>query len=569
MEVLKYRNRSAALCILLLFTAIYGYGQKQVRQEQRPNIIIILADDMGFSDIGCYGGEIKTPNIDFLANKGLRFSQFYNDSRCCPTRASLLTGLYSHKAGIGNMSFEQQRPGYRGYLTENTITLAELLKLGGYKTGMVGKWHVAQTKPLADKNEHLAWLNHQKEKGDFAPVEQYPTSRGFDKYYGTIWGVVNYFDPFSLVNGTEPVKNVPENYYYTDAINDTASAYIREFSKSKQPFFLYVAQTAPHWPLQALPQDIKKYEETYKAGWDVIREQRYKKMIEQGLFPGDKNILSARYKGALKWEDNPDKDWDAYAMAVRAAMIDRMDQGIGRIIKTLRETGELENTLILFLSDNGASCDDAQDYGPGLDRPGETRSGKPIVYPVNKKVLPGPETTFASTDTMWSNVANTPFRYWKMESYEGGICTPMIAYWPKGLKAKKGSVTTQVGHVIDFMATVQELAGVNYPKEYKGNAITPTDGVSLLPILKDEKGKGHDYLFFEHVRGRAVRKGDWKLVSLGEKRGWELYNLKNDRSETNDLAAQFPDLVGELKTKWMEWANSHKVFPKPAPKAKK
>lgn len=553
---------------LLLLSSFGASGQSKAKADKRPNIIIILADDMGYSDIGCYGGEIQTPNIDYLASQGLRFSQFYNASRCCPTRAALLTGLYSHNAGVGTMSFDQHQPGYRGYLTENTITLAELLKSAGYKTGMVGKWHVAQTRPLPDKNEQLKWLDHQSDKADFAPMGQYPTSRGFDKYYGTIWGVVNYFDPFSLVNGTEPVKEVPPNYYYTDALNDTASAYIRAFSKTSQPFFLYVAQTAPHWPLHALPEDIKKYENTYKTGWDAIREQRYKKMIEKGVCPGDKNSLSKRYKGELKWEENPNKEWDAYAMAVRAAMIDRMDQGIGRILTTLRETGELENTLILFLSDNGASCDDAQDYGPGLDRPGATRDGRPIIYPVDKKVLPGTQTTFASTDTMWSNVANTPFRYWKMESYEGSICTPMVAFWPKGITAKKGSVTSQPGHVIDFMATVQELAGVAYPKEFKGNAISPTDGLSLVPVFKNQKNKGHEYLFFEHVRGRAVRKGDWKLVSLGEKRGWELYNLKEDRTEMNNLAAQYPELVEELKAKWMEWAHANKVLPKPRAKSK-
>jgi len=563
-----YKIISFSFILFLLLFYHFSYGQSKSKVDNRPNIIIILADDLGYSDVGCYGGEIKTPNIDMLAEKGLRFSQFYNASRCCPTRASLLTGLYSHQAGIGNMSFDQQAEGYRGYLKENTITLAELLKSGGYKTGMVGKWHVANTKPLPDKKEHLAWLNHQKDNGDFAPLDQYPMARGFDKYYGTIWGVVNFFDPFSLVNGTEPVKNIPKDYYYTDAINDTASAYIRQFSKTKQPFFLYVAETAPHWPLHALPQDIKKYEDVYKVGWDAIREQRYKKMIEQDVFPKDKNILSARYKGDLKWEDFSGKEWEAYAMAVRAAMVDRMDQGIGRIIKTLKETGELDNTLILFLSDNGASCDDAQDYGPGLDRPGETRNGQKIIYPVDKKVLPGPETTFASTDTMWSNVANTPFRYWKMESYEGGICTPLIAYWPKGIKAKQGSVTNQVGHVIDFMATVQEMAGVKYPAAFKGNKITPTEGQSLLPVFKNEKRKGHEYLYFEHVRGRAVRNGDWKLVTLGPKRQWELYNLKDDRTETRNLAAQYPELVKKLESKWLEWANAKNVLPKPEVKSK-
>lgn len=551
------------LCCVFLLLGMVASGQQKVKGDSRPNIIIILADDMGYSDIGCYGGEIETPNIDKLAKSGLRFSQFYNASRCCPTRASLLTGLYSHQAGIGNMSFDQNVPGYRGYLTENTVTLAELLKKGGYSTGMVGKWHVANTVVKEPKSEQVAWLNHQRDDGEFAPLDQYPTSRGFDKYYGNIWGVVDYFDPFSLVNGTTPVKEVPKNFYYTDAINDTAAAYIRAFHKKEQPFFLYVAHTAPHWPLQALPEDIRKYEDLYKAGWDTIRERRYQKMIAEGLFPADKNILSPRWKQEQEWEKNPDKDWDAHAMAVRAAMIDRMDQGIGRIIETLRATGELENTLVFFLSDNGASSDDAQKYGPGLDRPGGTRDGREIIYPVNKKVLPGPETTFASADNMWGNVANTPFRYWKVNSFEGGICTPLIAYWPKGLGVAKGSVTAQVGHVIDFMATVSELAGVKYPQTNKGNKITPVEGLSLVPILKGKERKGHEYLFFEHLNGKAVRYGDWKLVSLNPKSGWELYNMKNDRTEMNNLAAQYPELVEQLKSKWMEWAQANHVLPKP------
>jgi arylsulfatase A-like enzyme len=555
-------------CVLALAAAVNAAAQKKAKKSDRPNIIIILADDMGYSDIGCYGGEIETPNIDYLAKNGLRFSQFYNTSRCCPTRASLLTGLYSHQAGIGNMSFDQGTAGYRGYMMENTITLAELLKTGGYNTGMVGKWHVANTVQQKTREEQLAWLNHQADHDTFAPLKQYPTSRGFDKYYGTIWGVVNYFDPFSLVNGTRPVKEVPGDFYYTDAINDTAAAYIRQFSKSSEPFFLYVAQTAPHWPLQALPEDIKKYQEVYKAGWDAVREARYKKMISEGVFPADKNILSPRFDKERKWEDNPDKDWDAYAMAVRAAMVDRMDRGIGRIIKALRESGELENTLVFFLSDNGASSDNAQNYGPGLDRPGETRDGKKIIYPVDKKTLPGTETTFASTDNMWSNVANAPFRYWKSESYEGGICTPLIAYWPNGLKVKKGSVTDQPGHVMDFMSTVQELAGVSYPKIFNGQAITPTAGKSLVPVLKGKQREGYGYLFFEHIGGRAVRWGDWKLVTLDAKKDWELYNLKNDRTEVYNLAAQHPELVEQLSAKWMEWAKASHVLPKPSVQSK-
>ncbi|WP_114778539.1 arylsulfatase [Botryobacter ruber] len=561
-STVKVKLKHISCLLLLALTVAPAVAQKKTSPDKRPNIILIMADDMGYSDLGCYGGEIQTPNLDNLAKEGLRFNQFYNTSRCCPTRAALMTGLYNHQAGIGNMNADQGVPGYRGFLTENTVTLAEVLKSAGYQTGMVGKWHLSNTEEKKPKEEHLRWQANQVSYPLFSPLEQYPTSRGFDKYYGNMWGVVNFFDPFGLVNGNKPVPTVPKDYYYTDALNDSASAYVRQFSKKNEPFFLYVAHAAPHWPLHALPEDIAKYRDIYRAGWDEVRNERYKKMIKQGVFPKDKNILSPRWDKERKWEDNPDKEWDIEAMAVRAAMVDRMDQGIGNIIKALKETGELDNTLIFFLSDNGSSSDNAQNYGPGYDRPGETRAGEKIIYPVNKEVLPGPENTFASHDKMWSNVANTPFRYWKTESYEGGLCTPMIAYWPQGLKAKKGSVTDQVGHVFDFMATFTELAGATYPAQYKGNKITPMAGKSLVPVLQGKQRQGHEYLFFEHIGRKAVRHGDWKLVALNNK-PWELYNLKNDRTEVHNLAAKHPEMVDQLAAKWLEWAQQHNVLPKP------
>ncbi|AKQ46182.1 arylsulfatase [Rufibacter radiotolerans] len=561
---ITYWRKSVSLfCTLSLLVVLTpAQAQKKKPTSKQPNIIVILADDMGFSDVGSYGGEIQTPNIDLLAKGGLRFNQFYNASRCCPTRAALLTGLYNHQAGIGNMTTDQQVPGYRGYLTENTVTIAEVLKTAGYQTGMVGKWHVSNTQEKKPEAEHLKWQAHQVSYPEFSPLNQYPTARGFDKYYGNIWGVVNFFDPFGLVNGNTPVPFVPKGFYYTDALNDSAAAYVKQFHQKGKPFFLYVSHTAPHWPLHALPQDIAKYRKIYQAGWDSVRNERYRKMIKEGLFPADKNILSGRWDQERKWADNPDQAYDIEAMAVRAAMIDRMDQGIGRLIKTLKETGELDNTLILFLSDNGASSDNAQNYGPGYDRPGETRTGEKIQYPVKKEVLPGPENTFASHDKMWSNVANAPFRYWKTEAYEGGICTPLIAYWPKGLIAKKGSVTDQVGHVFDFMATFVELAGAQYPKEFKGHKISAMAGKSLVPVFQGKKREVHEYLFFEHIGRRAVRHGDWKIVTLNNK-PWELYNLKEDRTEMNNLAAQHPEKVKQLAAKWQEWADQNQVFPKP------
>ncbi|WP_295122233.1 arylsulfatase [uncultured Chitinophaga sp.] len=529
----------------------------------RPNIIVILADDLGYSDLGCYGGEIHTPNLDYLAGNGLRYTQFYNTSRCCPTRASLLTGLYNQQAGIGKMTEAENEPGYRGALTDNTVTLAEVLKSAGYRTAMSGKWHVSNTNGQATPQAQLDWLNHHTSHPSFSPISQYPTSRGFEKYFGTIWGVVDFFDPFSLVSGTQPIKEVPAGYYHTDAINDTAVAYIREYGKGKDPFFLYVAHNAPHWPLQALPEDIAKYKDTYKEGWEAIRKKRYDKMVEMGLIDPATTKLSPRWQSELSWKDNPDKEWDAAAMAVHAAMVDRMDQGIGRIIATLKQTGQLDNTLILFLSDNGASAENCANYGPGFDRPSETRDGRKIIYATKKEAMPGPQTTYSSIGQRWANVVNTPFAYWKEQSFEGGVCTPFIAFWPKGITAKKGGYSEQRGHVMDLMATFTDLAGADYPATYNGHHITPTTGISLSPSFYNKKTEGHNTLFNEHFGARYARKGDWKLVSLSNDTTWQLFNLAADKTETNNLAAQHPEKVQELAVLWRNWAQTHQVFPKP------
>jgi arylsulfatase len=518
---------------------------------------------MGFSDIGCYGGEIHTPNIDYLAAQGIRYTKFYNTSRCCPTRASLLTGLYNQNAGIGNMTDAEDEPGYRGFLTNNTVTLAEVLRSAGYHTAMAGKWHVSNTNGLKDPKEQLKWLSHHSYYPAFSPLSQYPVNRGFEKFYGTIWGVVDYYDPFSLVNGTEPVKSVPANYYHTDAINDTAASYIRQMSRDNKPFFLYVAENAPHWPLMALPGDIAKYKDTYKAGWDSIRAARYRRMVKLGIIDPKKAPLSPRWGDDLKWEDNPTKDWDAAAMAVHAAMIDRMDQGIGRILKALRETGQLDNTLIVFLSDNGASNENCAAYGPGFDRPGETRAGQKIVYAVKKQVMPGPETTYSSIGQRWANVSNTPYRYWKAESYEGGIHTPMIAFWPKGIRLKKGSITDQLGHVKDFMATFVELAKAKYPQQYHGHQITPMQGKSLVQSFKGKLSTENEALFNEHYGARYVRYKGWKLVSIARDSTWHLYQINDDETELNDVANKYPDKVKEMDKMWHNWANNNNVFPKP------
>ena len=537
-------------------------NQTALETPQKPNIVVIMADDLGFSDLGCYGGEVDTPALNGLAENGLRFNAFYNTSRCCPSRAALLTGQYPHQAGIGQMTMDRNLPGYRGRLDEQTVTLAEVLKTAGYQTGMVGKWHVSPTENLGG-NEQLEWLNHQTEKETFSDLDTYPTARGFDKYYGNIWGVVDYFDPFALVNGTEPVKEVPEDFYYTDAIGDSAVAYVDHFVREEKPFFLYVAHCAPHWPLMAPEEEIKKYEQVYDEGWQKIREERYKKLIEKGIFKGDTTKLSEFMFPDLKWAENENENWDSRAMAVHAAMIDRMDQNIGKLIDKLEATGQLDNTVIMFMSDNGASSERPSQYGIGFDRPSETRDGREIHYPVKKSEehLPGPETVMSGIGPVWANVANTPFRYWKARVYEGGITSPFIVHWPAGIK-EQGVVKSQAAHIIDIMPTLLELSGATYPEEFNGNTIDPYMGESMVSAFTNtEEAPINETLFWEHFGAAALRQGDWKLVKLDGNADWELYNLKEDRTEMNNLAAKYPERLKAMQEEWNTMAKATDVFP--------
>ena len=535
--------------------------QAWAQQDARPNIIVILADDLGYSDLGCYGGEIHTPNLDRLAREGLRFNSFYNAGRSCPTRASLLTGLYPHQAGIGRMTFNDSLPGYRGQLTDNGVTLAEVMKEAGYQTGMVGKWHVAETPLRSDQRQ---WLAHQVYHEEFADKACYPVNRGFEDFYGIIYGVADYFDPFSLVDGETPVRNVPKDYYITCALSDSAVSYVNRYARQDKPFFLYLAYTAPHWPLHALPRDIEKYKDTYKDGWDVVRQRRYERMKQWGLFPGADHFLSPR-QHPDRWADNPTKEWDARAMAVHAAMVDRMDQGIGQLLDALQENGELDNTLILFLSDNGCSNEVCQNYSEGEnDRPDMTRLGEKIVYPRQKEVLPGSEQTYASIGPIWANVANTPFRFWKAKSYEGGVNTPCIAFWPKGMKAQKGSVTSQRAHVIDIMATCVELGQAVYPATCHGKPIRPMEGRSLVPVFQGKVREPHDYLGFEHFNEKAlISKDGWKIVQPGKNAAWELYNLNEDPTELHDVATRYPKKLEQLVKAYAQWAERCLVVPAP------
>lgn len=548
------------LATLSLSAGVCVHAQKG--NDKRPNILIILADDMGYSDLGCYGGEIRTPNLDRLAQNGVRFNRFYNAGRSCPTRASLLTGLYPHQAGVGRMTFDDHLPGYRGTMTHTGVTIAEVLKDAGYHTGMIGKWHVAETPLRPDQRE---WLAHQVQYDEFAPKDNYPVRRGFEDFYGIIYGVADYFDPFSLVNGEEPVNEVPKDYYTTIAFSDSAVSYINRYAQSDKPFFMYLAYNAPHWPLHALEEDIKKYEDVYKVGWVAIRNARYQRMLKLGIFPEQSDYLTNRLS-TKEWEANPDSAWDARAMAVHAAMVDRMDHEIGKVLKALESTGEMDNTLIFFLSDNGCSPEICEDFSPGEnDRPDMTRDGTPMIYPKKKEVMPGPETTYASLGPEWANVLNMPFRFWKAKVYEGGICTPMIAYWHKGIKIKKGSINNEMCHIIDFMATAIELAQTKYPATYNGYNIQPLEGKSLVPILKTGKREGHEIIGFEHFNEKALMSKDgWKIIQPNRKgASWELYDLNTDRTEMNNVALLYPERLKQMISQYEDWAKRTMVVPAP------
>lgn len=508
-------------------------------QSQRPNIMFILADDMGYSDAGCYGGEISTPNIDALANNGLRFTQFYNCSRSCPSRAALLTGRYPQVVGITAMGRS---------LTTDCVTIPEVLKTAGYNTAMSGKWHLSLTQGRA-YNEQMQWLANRVDYGDFAPKASYPCNRGFDEHYGIIWGVANYFDPFSLVHNETRIDTVPKDFYMTDYVTQKAIDLIDVESKKEEPFFMYVAYTSPHWPLHAKPEDIAKYKGKYDGGWDALRTSRYNRMVEMGLI-NPAQVPFSKNESGRTWTNETYKSWESANMEVHAAMVDCMDQGIGKIIAKLKETGEYDNTIIFFMSDNGASSE--RYANSDFDRPSMTRNGTPIKYPAEHPT-PGVETSYDYIGDAWAGALNTPYRYWKSESFYGGIATPMIVQWPAGLKTNPGSITNQPVHVIDMMATCLELAGATYPTTYKGNTIKPMDSKSLTPILEGQIREQTSPMYWEHEGGRAVRLGDWKLVSL-KNGSWQLYNMANDLSETKNVAVENPEKVTELKNLWNAWA---------------
>ena len=488
----------------LILGVLLGSRPTAAAETVRPNIVLIMADDMGYSDIGCYGGEVQTPNLDRMAAEGMRFRQFYNCAKCTTTRAALITGLYPRPRG--------------GLLKTNMVTLAEVLGAAGYQTSLSGKWHLGSGKTT------------------------HPFHRGFDAYYGLLDGCCNFFNPSQpdpsfkgsrvRVFGQDDKKitEFPEDYYTTDAFTDHAVAQITEFAASKKPFFVHVTYTAPHYPLHAKPVDIAKYQGKYMMGWEQLRKQRVERQLKMGLID-PKWKLSDTDSRSYSWE-KADQAWEDLRMAVYAAMIDSMDQNIGRIMKALQDSGVDQDTLVLFLSDNGGCAEE-----PG---------GR------NTQAIPGPGQYYTAVGPSWGWAQNAPFRRYKSWVHEGGISTPLIARWPATVKP--GTMTNQVGHLIDFMPTFMEMAGAEYPQEFNGQAIIPLEGKSLLPIFQGKQRVAHQTLCWEWSGNRAIRQGKWKCVWDKLVQEWELYDVVADRTETRDLAKQDPERTKAMVAAWYAWA---------------
>lgn len=510
------------LTIALAILSCFANSAAAVQKKDRPNIVVILADDLGYSDIGCYGGEIKTPNLDKLAKNGLRFTNFFNTARCCPSRAALMTGLYPHQAGVGHMTENFFLPGYQGQLHRNCVTIAELLRMVGYRNYMVGKWHLSSNENMKEPN--ATW----------------PVSRGFDRFFGTIPGGGNYFRPHGLVRDNTPIEAPKENFYYTDAISDNAVQFISDHQKdhAQTPFFLYVAYTAPHWPLHAPKEDIERYRGKYREGWDVLRTQRQKRMIELGIVDAQWKIPPSDAKPFKDLTEEQIDDLDL-RMAIYAAQVDRMDQGVGRIIESLEKGGVLDNTLVLFMADNGA-CAEIIERGTG----GE---------------LGGPE-SFSSYGVGWAWYSTGFLRLFKHWVHGGGVSSPLIVHWPARIpQSARGQLRRQPGHLIDILPTCAQVAGAKHPARYEGNTLTRPVGKSLVPAFANKAIK-REAIYWEHEGNKAVLAYPWKLVAKHPD-SWELYNLEKDRAEVDDLAESEPERVRELGDRWQAWAERSYVFP--------
>lgn len=492
--------------------------------KDRPNIVVILVDDMGWSDIGCYGSEIPTPNLDALANGGLRFTQHYNTGRCCPTRAALLTGLYSHQTGIGHMTTDDRLPGYQGRLNDSCVTIAEVLKPAGYFTAMTGKWHVGQNLGVT------------------------PWGRGFERSLNAAAGGFYYAKSEKaklFLNGTplnDDDPRLPKDWYSTDLWTTFGLKFIDEAIAAQKPFYLHLCHNAPHFPLQAPAEDIATFRGKYRGGWTAISEARLRRQVEMGLI--DKSWLkSPRPETIAQWDSlsAEDKDRFDHLMAVYAACVYHMDKSIGDLVDGLKKRAVLDNTLILFMSDNGGNAESG---------PNGRSNGEPTMADSN---------WFCGES--WAYVQNTPFRLYKHYNHEGGIASPLVVHWPAGITAKN-ELRSQPSHLIDIMATCVDVGGAEYPKQHNGHSITPLEGRSLRPAF-DNKSINRDALYWEHEGNAAVRVGDMKLVRQKAKGPWELYDLKSDRTEQHNLAEQQPGQVHALSEKWNAWAKRAFVTPSP------
>ena len=504
----KKMRMFAVLAFLLPLPALFGAG------PEKPNIIIILADDMGYSDLGCTGAEIETPALDTMAGNGLLFTRCYNTSRCCPSRAALLTGQYQWDAGIGHMDTTKSRlDEYQGYLNDKTTTIASLLQRKGYRTFQAGKWHVGS-------RERDMWPDHH----------------GFDEFYGTPSGGGIYFYPSRFYdrpvfhNGREVKPD--SSWYSTDAFTDASIDFIRNRKNKEQPFFIYLAYIAPHFPLQAKEEDIDKYRDVYAVGYEEIRNARFERQKKLGIIPDD---MPPSVPVHGDWDDVEDKETEALKMAVYAAMVDCMDQNIGKLMATLREEGILENTIVMFLSDNGG-CSSGFNKTPGAEigtRDSNAAYGK------------------------WYNVSNTPFRMSKSREHEGGIITPLVVFWPKGIRTPGKQIAEPV-HIMDLMPLCLDLAGADYPDRIRSKRLDPLDGQSLLPLIEGKAPANDRIICWEHEGNRAIRKGDWKLVALRRNK-WELYNLAEDPYEENNLINKNKKMADELEELYEDWADDHGV----------
>jgi arylsulfatase A-like enzyme len=512
------------------------------------NVVLILADDMGYSDLGCYGGEIRTPNLDRLGREGIRFAQFYNTARCSPSRASMLTGLHPHQTGIGILVNNDGPGGYPGSLNDRCVTVAEVLADAGYATGLSGKWHL--TSSLRE------------------PTSSWPTRRGFQHFFGTTSGCGSYYQPSNLFRGEQDASDetLEAGFFYSDAIAADAAGFIRDSAAVGRPFFSYVAFTAPHWPVHAPEADIAAYDGVYDVGWDVLRKQRLARQQAEGLL-GNESPLSDRDPTQPAWADAEDPRWEARRMAAYAAQVERMDHGVGVILDQLEASGVRENTLVIFLSDNGACAEilplgDPEEFRARRDIiPAQTRDGHPLRVGNDPSIDPGAEDTYASYGQAWANLSNTPFRFYKRWVHEGGIATPLIMNWPAGA-LERGRIVRGAFQLTDILPTIVDITGTPYPAEFRGRPVLPLEGRSMIGDLRGAQPCAGDAdLCWEHIGNCAIRSGDWKLVREYP-RPWELYRITEDRSELHDVAAQHPDIVEKLSAAYEQWATRVGVVPR-------